>query len=153
MSRSCPASNCSACRGSRREAQGCLRRLLLRPWPWQTVLLPDTFPATGRRRGRTYPTLVITNIQQERQGFPLKRLTCRITKSFSTKSLTERETKFIPTSYKSIFSRHASDMQKCPMNLLPGNQITLQIYLQHNDIHWRLLTYRHAGIKQDFSGV
>lgn len=42
---------------------------------------------------------------------------------------------------------------ECPMNLLPGNQITSQTFLQCNDIHWRLLTYYHVGIMQDFSGV
>lgn len=39
------------------------------------------------------------------------------------------------------------------MNLLPGNQITPQIYLQHSDIRWHLLPYFAVGIKQDFSGV
>lgn len=118
----------------------------------QTTLPPDASPATGRTE-RMRPTLLITNAQQDRQDLPPKCLTYRITKSFSTKSLPERETKFIPTSYKSVFSTQANTMQKCPMTLLPGNQITPQIYLQHNDIHWHLLPYFHAAIKQDFSGV
>lgn len=117
-----------------------------------TALPPDASPAT-RRTGRMRHALSITNIQQDRQDLPPKRLTYRITKSFSTKSLPERETKFIPTSYMSVFSTQANTMQKCPMTLLPGNQITPRIYLQHNDIHWHLLLYFRAAIKQDFSGV
>jgi len=133
--------------GSSREARGRVLQPPPRPWPCQTVLLPDSSLPPPSSLEHMYPTLVIRNIQQDRQGFPPKCLTYRITKSLPPqKSLTERETRFIPTSYKSVFSTHANNMQKCPMNLLPGNQITPQIYLLHNDIHWHLLTYFCAGI-------